>query len=79
MGSIVIVNWNGREFLRECLEGLRRQVYRDFSVILVDNGSRDGSAAFVSENYPEVVTPVKTGVQLACKSLELLDSLPSPE
>ncbi len=54
MVSIVIVNWNGREFLRECLEGLRRQVYRDFSVILVDNGSHDGSAAFVSENYPEV-------------------------
>jgi GT2 family glycosyltransferase len=54
MVSIVIVNWNGREFLLECLEGLRRQVYRAFSVILVDNGSHDGSTAFVSENYPEV-------------------------
>jgi len=54
MVSIVIVNWNGREFLPECLEGLRRQVYRDFSVILVDNGSHDGSTAFVSENFPEV-------------------------
>ncbi len=54
MVSIVIVNWNGREFLLECLEGLRRQVYRAFSVILVDNGSQDGSTAFVSENYPEV-------------------------
>ena len=54
MVSIVIVNWNGREFLLECLEGLRRQVYRAFSVILVDNGSQDGSTAFVSEHYPEV-------------------------
>jgi hypothetical protein len=54
MVSIVIVNWNGREFLLECLEGLRRQVYRAFSVILVDNGSHDGSIEFVSENYPEV-------------------------
>jgi GT2 family glycosyltransferase len=54
MVSIVIVNWNGREFLPECLESLRRQVYRAFSVILVDNGSHDGSTAFVSENYPEV-------------------------
>jgi GT2 family glycosyltransferase len=52
--SIVIVNWNGREFLPECLEALRRQVYRHFSVILVDNGSEDGSAAIVSEHYPEV-------------------------
>ena len=54
MVSVVIVNWNGREFLAECLDGLRRQVYRAFSVVLVDNGSHDGSAAFVSEHYPEV-------------------------
>jgi hypothetical protein len=54
MVSVVIVNWNGKEFLLECLEGLRQQTYRDFSVILVDNGSQDGSAAFVSEQYPEV-------------------------
>ena len=52
--SVVIVNWNGREFLPECLEALRRQVYRVFSVILVDNGSHDGSVAFVAEHYPEV-------------------------
>jgi GT2 family glycosyltransferase len=54
MVSIVIVNWNGKEFLLECLEGLRGQVYRAFSVILVDNGSHDGSIEVVSENYPEV-------------------------
>jgi GT2 family glycosyltransferase len=52
--SVVIVNWNGRELLAECLEALRRQAYREFSVILVDNGSEDGSAAFVSEHFPEV-------------------------
>jgi GT2 family glycosyltransferase len=54
MVSIIIVNWNGRELLQECLESLRRQAYRAFSVILVDNGSHDGSRAFVSEHYPEV-------------------------
>jgi GT2 family glycosyltransferase len=54
MVSIVIVNWNGKKFLLECLEGLRGQVYRAFSVILVDNGSHDGSIEVVSENYPEV-------------------------
>ena len=37
--SIVIVNWNGRKFLPECLESLRHQAYRRFSIILVDNGS----------------------------------------
>ena len=45
--SVIIVNWNGKKFLSECLEGLRRQVYRSFSSTLVDNGSTDGSVDFV--------------------------------
>ena len=52
--SVIIVNWNGRQFLPECLDGLRRQRYRQFSVILVDNGSNDKSVDCVSRNYPEV-------------------------
>ena len=54
--SVIIVNWNGKRFLSECLDGLRRQIYQDFSVILVDNGSKDGSIDFVNRNYPEVRT-----------------------
>jgi len=54
--SIVIVNWNGRKFLPECLESLLHQAYRRFSIILVDNGSTDGSVDFVAQNYPEVHT-----------------------
>ena len=50
--SVIIVNWNGRAFLSKCLEGLRRQVYQAFYVILVDNGSTDGSVNFVTKNYP---------------------------
>ena len=53
--NIIIVNWNGRKFLSECLEGLRRQTYQPLTIILVDNGSTDGSVDFVKKNYPEVV------------------------
>ena len=56
MISVVIVNWNGKKFLSECLESLRQQAYRRFSIILVDNGSNDGSIDFVIRNYPEVKT-----------------------
>ena len=52
--SIVIVNWNGKKFLAKCLESLRQQAYRHFSIILVDNGSSDGSIDFVKRNYPKV-------------------------
>jgi GT2 family glycosyltransferase len=52
--SIIIPNWNGIHHLPECLNALRAQTYRNTEVILVDNGSTDGSQAFVTEHYPEV-------------------------
>ncbi|MBN2568704.1 MAG: glycosyltransferase family 2 protein [Deltaproteobacteria bacterium] len=52
--QIIIVNWNGRAFLEDCLQSLRRQSYRSFSVTLVDNASTDGSLELVSERFPEV-------------------------
>ncbi len=52
--SVVIVNWNGRHLLGECLDSLRAQSFRDFEVIVVDNGSRDDSASFIRDRYPDV-------------------------
>ena len=52
--SIVIVNWNGKGFLERCLRSLFGQTYGDFGVVLVDNGSTDGSVPFVREQFPQV-------------------------
>jgi len=52
--SVIVVNWNGRHFLNDCLSGLRRQTFRDFETILVDNGSDDGSVEHVRQHFPEV-------------------------
>lgn len=52
--SILIVNWNGRHLLPDCLDSLLRQSFRDFEVILVDNGSSDGSRELLDANYPWV-------------------------
>jgi GT2 family glycosyltransferase len=52
--SIIILNWNGRKFLKECLDSLLVQTFREFETILVDNGSTDGSVPFVRENFPWV-------------------------
>ena len=52
--SIIIVNWNGLVHLPDCLDSLAAQTFRDFEVILVDNGSDDGSVAFVRDHYPWV-------------------------
>ncbi|HEY1678513.1 MAG TPA: glycosyltransferase family 2 protein [Candidatus Sulfotelmatobacter sp.] len=52
--SVIIVNWNGRHFLQDCLSSLGRQTFRHFETILVDNGSTDGSADYVHANFPGV-------------------------
>ncbi len=52
--SIIIPNWNGAHHLPVCLDALRAQTYPHIEVILVDNGSTDGSQALVAEQYPEV-------------------------
>ena len=54
--SVIVVNWNGKELLHDCLGALQRQTYRCFTVILVDNGSNDGSVEFVNSYYPDVKT-----------------------
>lgn len=52
--SVVIVNWNGKHLLGECLGSLAAQIVKDIEIILVDNGSQDGSADYVREQYPDV-------------------------
>jgi GT2 family glycosyltransferase len=48
MVSIVIVNWNGKKVLPMCLDALSRQTWKSFHVVVVDNGSTDGSAEYVA-------------------------------
>lgn len=52
--SIIVTNWNGQHFLEDCLGALRRQTFRDFETVLVDNGSSDGSVEYVRSAFPEV-------------------------
>ncbi len=52
--SVIIPNYNGIAYLDGVLASLERQTCRDFETILVDNGSADGSVAFVTGNYPWV-------------------------
>lgn len=52
--SVIIVNWNGKKFLPDCLDSLRQQSCDDFEAIVVDNGSRDGSIELLQDYYPWV-------------------------
>ena len=91
--SLIIPNWNTRRWLPGCLDGLRAQSYRDFQVILVDNGSTDDSIAFIEQNYPEIkvlsfaenrgfAAAVNVGIEASRSELVALlnvDTVPHPE
>lgn len=75
--SVIIPNWNGRHHLQECLDSLSRQTCRDFEVLLVDNGSTDGSVDFVRTAFPDTrlvelarnrgfAAGVNRGIEAAC-------------
>lgn len=49
MISIVIPNYNGNKYLKECLDSVYAQSFKDFEVIIIDNASIDGSYEWVQE------------------------------
>lgn len=52
--SIIVLNWNGKQYLQTCLSSLLGQNYHEIEIIFVDNGSTDGSVEFVKDKYPSV-------------------------
>ena len=52
--SVIIANLNGEAYLPDCLGSLSKQTFRDFEVILVDNGSTDRSLELVRKDFPWV-------------------------
>jgi GT2 family glycosyltransferase len=61
--SVVILNWNGERYLRECLSSVTSQDYPSIEIILVDNGSADRSVEIVRSGFPDVRV-VETGRNL---------------
>ena len=52
--SIIIVNYNGQDFLTDCLDSVLKSDYPDFEVILVDNNSSDDFINIVKNKFSQV-------------------------
>lgn len=52
--GIVIVNWNTRSLLRDCLRSLEQSEGVSYRAVVVDNASEDGSAEMVRAEFPRV-------------------------
>lgn len=53
--SIIILNYNGKHLLDDCIGSIRLQDYRQIEVIVADNASEDGSVEYLVEHFPEVL------------------------
>ncbi|MDH3688464.1 MAG: glycosyltransferase family 2 protein [Gammaproteobacteria bacterium] len=52
--GVVIVNWNSGKYLERCIEAISRQTHRPNKIVVVDNGSTDGSIVAIETRYHDV-------------------------
>jgi GT2 family glycosyltransferase len=52
--TVIVLNWNGKDLTIKCLESLKKVNYSNFNILIVDNGSTDGSVETLKEKFPEV-------------------------
>jgi len=52
--SVIVLNYNGENYLKNCFESLGSQTYENYEVIMVDNASEDDSIEYVKGNFPWV-------------------------
>jgi len=53
---IIVLNWNGKKLLDDCLNSLTKLEYKNYKVLLVDNASTDGSVDYVKTKFSNVET-----------------------
>ena len=61
--SIIIINYNGSKHLKECLDSIEKQSYKNFEIIFVDNNSKDDSVKIV-KNISSRIKIIKNSLNL---------------
>ena len=52
--SVIIVNWNGKKWFKDCLTSLFNQTFKEIEIVVVDNNSTDDSVEYLKKNFPKV-------------------------
>ena len=62
--SVIVLNWNAAKLTLSCIEELKKSDYGSVEIIVVDNGSTDGSPELITSSFPDVTlicNPVNVG------------------
>lgn len=51
--SVIILNWNGKHLIGDCIESVMKQNYPKIEIIVIDNGSTDGSVSYLKKNFSD--------------------------
>ena len=52
--TVIIPNYNGMKYIENCMKALEKETSTEYQILIVDNGSIDGSRQWIEENYPTV-------------------------
>ncbi len=52
--DVIVINWNGKSFLQDCLQSISDQSESRVNITVVDNGSHDGSVDLIRDRYPDI-------------------------
>lgn len=51
--SINLVTWNGERYIENCLRSVLNQTFKDYAIIIIDNGSTDQTVELINERFPQ--------------------------
>jgi hypothetical protein len=51
---IIVLNYNGLEWLKKCIPSLQKTNYSNYKILVVDNNSSDNSVEYIKKQYPKV-------------------------
>ena len=77
--SVIVPVYNTREYVEQCLDSLLAQTFKNFEVMLIDDGSTDGSSA-ICDNYAKKDSRIKAIHQAnaaMCRRYGCIPSYPS--